>query len=116
APRQSPPQTRPHGQPPHRDVRQHGGQPDQARADRDHPAQGEGAPSLRREADHARQARRPARPPPGDQPRPRRGPGPQAVRRDRPALRRARGRLHPRAQGRLPPRRQRAHGRDRVRG
>ena len=39
---------------------------DQARADHDHAAQGEGPAPDRREADHARQARRPARPPPGD--------------------------------------------------
>ena len=53
-------------EPPQGDVRQHGGVADQARADRHHAAEGEGAAPGRREAGHARQARRPARPPSGD--------------------------------------------------
>ena len=47
-------------------VRQHGGGADQARADRHHAAEGEGSAADRREAGHARQARRPACAPPGD--------------------------------------------------
>ena len=80
---------------------------DQARADRDHPAEGQGTASDRREAGHARQARRPARPPPGASPR-------SATRRVvklfdviGSALRRPQRRLHPHPEGRLPPRRQR---------
>src|SRR3546814_2422517 len=44
------------------DVRQHGGFADQARADQDHAAEGEGVALDRRPADHAWQDRPPARP------------------------------------------------------
>ena len=97
------------------DVRQHVGRADQARADRHHPAEGEGPASGRREADHARQARRPARPPPRHVAAARRRHGEEALRRARPALQGAQRRLHPRPQGRLPLRRQRPDGGDRVR-
>ena len=62
------PQAQPHQQPPQGDVRQHGGGADQARADQDDAAQGQGSAPRRREADHPGQARRPACPPPGDLP------------------------------------------------
>ena len=94
---------------------QHGGGADQARADHDHAAEGEGAAPDRREADHARQARRPACPPPG-----------LAQLKDDEAgatscstalaerYKAAPGRLHPRAEGRLPLRRRGADGGDRA--
>ena len=94
---------------------QHGCGADQARADRDHVAEGEGPASDRREAGHARQARRPACPPPGDRADPRRRHGQEALRGARPALQGPQRRLYPRAQGRLPLRRQRARRGDRIR-
>ena len=57
---------------------------DQARADHHDAAQGQGIAPDRREAGHARQARRAARPPPGDRADPRRRHGQEAVRGDRP--------------------------------
>ena len=56
------PQAQPHHRPSQGDVRQPGGGADQARADHDDAAQGEGSAPGRGEADHARQARRPAMP------------------------------------------------------
>ena len=66
ASRISRPPVQPHGRAPQGHVRQHVPGPDQARADRHHAAEGEGSAPGRREAGHAGQARRPARPPPGD--------------------------------------------------
>ncbi len=77
--------------------------------------EGEGPSPGRRKARHAGQARRPARPPPGDRADQGRAARQEALRRARPALQGAQRRLHPHHEGRLPLRRQRGHGRDRVR-
>ena len=74
---------------------------DRARADQDHRGQGEGGQARAREADHARQARRPARPPPGAlDALPGQVRGAQAVRGGGAPLRRAPGRLHAHPQAR----------------
>ena len=78
--------------------------PDRARADQDEPGEGQGRQAGGREADHARQARRPARAPAGALgARPGPLPRPQALRGGRAALRRAPGRLHPDRQARPAP-------------
>ena len=72
-----------------------------ARADQDDRGQGQGRQARGRAADHARQARRPARPPPGAVgARPGQVRRPQAVRGGRAALRGAARRLHPHPQAR----------------
>ena len=72
-----------------------------ARADQDDRGEGQGRQARAREADHARQARRPARAPPGAvDARPGQVRGPQAVRGGRAALRGAPGRLHAHPQAR----------------
>ena len=75
-----------------RDVRQHVRGADQARADRHHAAEGEGAAPDRGEAGHARQEGRSRHAPAGDQRDARSRPGQEAVRRARaPATRTAQG-------------------------
>src|SRR5262245_4559226 len=62
---QGTPQTQSYGRAPAGDVRQYVRGADQARADRHHAAEGEGTAPDRREASHARQARRTEPAPPG---------------------------------------------------
>ena len=88
---------------------------DQARADRHHAAEGQGAAADRREAGDARQEGRPRHAPSGDQRDARPGSGPKAVRRARHPLQGPPGRLYPHHQGRLSLWRQRADGGDRIR-
>src|SRR3546814_15049012 len=57
-------QVQPHQRPSPGDVREHGRVADQARADQDHAAQGQGTASRRRAADHAGQDRQRRQPPP----------------------------------------------------
>jgi DNA-directed RNA polymerase subunit alpha len=58
APPEIRPQVQPHQRPSPGDVREHGRVADQARADQDHAAEGQGTAPRRRAADHARQDRR----------------------------------------------------------
>ena len=75
-----------------------------ARAHQDHRGEGQGRQARDRAADHARQARRPARPPAGAVgARPGQVRRPQAVRGGRAALRGPPGRLHPHPQARPAP-------------
>ena len=93
-------EARAHERAPHGAAAQHGDVAARARADRDHRRQGQGAAARRGPDDHARQARRPARAPPGAARDPRPRGREQGLRRAGRALRGAPGRLHAGAEDR----------------